>query len=55
VVRAVASGRSSKEIAADLGVAERTVGTYRARIAVKLGLNTAVEITRYALRNGLVE
>jgi DNA-binding NarL/FixJ family response regulator len=55
VLRAVAAGKSSKEIAADLQVAERTIGTYRARITGKLGLKTAVEITRYAMKAGLVE
>ena len=55
VLRAVATGLSSKQIAADLDLAERTIGTYRARIAVKLGLNTAVEITRYALKHRLVD
>jgi DNA-binding NarL/FixJ family response regulator len=55
VLRAVAAGRSAKEIAAELDITERTVGTYRSRIAEKLGLRSAVEIVRYALRYRLVE
>ena len=53
VLRLVASGRSTKEIAAELHLSEKTIGTYRARISEKLGLSTAVELTRYALRHGL--
>lgn len=55
VLKAVASGRSGKEIANDLGVSERTVGTYRTRITEKLGLRSAVEIARYAMRHRLIE
>ncbi len=55
VLKAVASGRSGKEVAARLGVSERTVGTYRTRITQKLGLRSAVEIARYAMRHGLIE
>jgi two-component system, NarL family, invasion response regulator UvrY len=53
VLRLVARGCSAKEIAAELHVSERTVATYRARIAEKLGISTSVELTRYALQNGL--
>ncbi len=55
VMRLIASGRSAKEIASDLALSEKTVGTYRARIMAKLGLRTSVEITRYALRHRLVD
>ncbi len=53
VLRLVTAGRSLKQIAADLGLAEKTVATYRARIGEKLGLSTNVELTRYALQHGL--
>ncbi|MFM1943265.1 MAG: hypothetical protein RI897_2247 [Verrucomicrobiota bacterium] len=55
VLRAVATGKSIKEIAEELSLSERTVATYRTRLAVKTGLKTNVEIARYALKNGLVE
>ncbi|HTP51189.1 MAG TPA: response regulator transcription factor [Anaeromyxobacteraceae bacterium] len=53
VLLLVAQGRSLKQIAADLGLAEKTVATYRARIGEKLRLSTNVELTRYALQHGL--
>lgn len=55
VMRLIASGRSAKEIASDLALSEKTVGTYRSRIMAKLGLRTSVEITRYALKHRLVD
>jgi DNA-binding NarL/FixJ family response regulator len=54
VLRLVASGRTGKEIAAELHLSEKTIATYRARISEKLGVSTAVELTRYALQHGLV-
>jgi DNA-binding NarL/FixJ family response regulator len=54
VLRLVASGRTHKEIAADLGLSEKTVATYRQRVTDKLGLSSAVELTRYAVRHRLV-
>jgi two-component system, NarL family, invasion response regulator UvrY len=55
VLRLVASGRTGKEIASELHLSEKTIATYRARISEKLGLSTIVELTRYALRHGLVD
>jgi DNA-binding NarL/FixJ family response regulator len=55
VVRLVASGRTMKEIAAELHLSEKTIATYRARIAEKLGVSTNVELTRYAMQHKLVE
>lgn len=55
VLRLVAAGRSLKQVAAELNLSEKTVATYRARIAAKLGISTNVELTRYALRHHLVE
>lgn len=55
VLKLVASGLTLHEIAAELKLGERTVATYRARLREKLGLSTNVEITRYALRHGLVD
>jgi DNA-binding NarL/FixJ family response regulator len=55
VMRLVAAGKTIKEIASELSLSEKTVGTYRTRIAEKLGLRTNVEITRYAMQHRLVE
>jgi two-component system invasion response regulator UvrY len=55
VLRLIAAGKTIKEIAAELSLSEKTVGTYRTRISEKLGLGTNVELTRYALQHRLVE
>ncbi|HZM03280.1 MAG TPA: response regulator transcription factor [Candidatus Saccharimonadales bacterium] len=55
VLRMVAQGRTIKEIAAELALSEKTVATYRTRISQKMGLGSNVELTRYALRHGLVD
>ena len=55
VFRMVALGKSIKEIAAELALSEKTVGTYRTRISKKMGLATNVELTRYALQQRLVD
>ena len=55
VLRLVAIGKTLKEIAADLALSEKTVGTYRRRISEKMGLTTNVELTRYALQHHLVD
>jgi two-component system invasion response regulator UvrY len=55
VLRMVASGKSLKEIAAELALSEKTISTYRQRISGKLGISTNVELTRYALQHRLVE
>jgi len=55
VFRMVALGRSLKEIAAELALSEKTIGTYRTRVSSKLGLGTNVELARYAARHGLVD
>lgn len=55
VLRLIASGKSIKEIGAELALSVKTVATYRSRIAEKMGLSTNVELTRYAMQHGLVE
>lgn len=48
----IARGFSNKEIASALGISVKTVETYKARVAEKLGLRSRVEIVRYAARRG---
>ena len=55
VLQMTAKGRTIKEIAAELALSEKTIGTYRSRISKKMGLATNVELTRYALKNQLVD
>ena len=55
VLRMIAAGKTIKEIAAELSLSEKTIGTYRTRISEKMGLGTNVELTRYAIRHGLAD
>ncbi len=51
----IAKGKAVKEIAYELTVSAKTVGTYVARIKDKTGLESYVDIARYALLNKLVD
>lgn len=55
VLQMIATGMTLKEIGAELALSEKTVATYRARISEKMGLPTNVDLTRYAMRHGLVD
>ena len=55
VVKLIAEGYSSKQIAAALVISEKTVERHRANILEKLGMHDRVELARYAIRRGLVE
>ena len=55
VMRMIASGRTLKEVAAELSLSVRTVSTYRARALEKMNLKTNAELIRYALQNKLVD
>jgi two-component system, NarL family, nitrate/nitrite response regulator NarL len=55
VLRLFASGRSTREVAASLGISPKTVETHRVRIYDKLGAKGIVDLTRIAVRSGLVE
>lgn len=54
VLQLVAEGRSSKSIAAGLGVTVKTIESHRASLMRKLHLRTVADLVRYAVRNGLV-
>lgn len=55
VVKLVAEGHSTREIAAILTISERTVDRHRANAMEKLDVRDRVGLTRYAIRIGLVE
>ncbi|HET9931901.1 MAG TPA: response regulator transcription factor [Polyangiaceae bacterium] len=55
IFRLIALGRAIKEIAAELGLSDKTIATYVARIREKTGLTSYVEIARYALQHRLVD
>ncbi|MFJ9731270.1 response regulator [Streptomyces sp. NPDC101171] len=55
VLKLVAEGHSSKEIAEILFISVKTVQRHRANLLQKLGLHDRLELTRYAIRAGLVE
>jgi two-component system, NarL family, response regulator NreC len=54
VLRLIALGHTSVEIAQLLGLSPRTIETHRARIHRKLGLDTRAELVNYALRHDLL-
>ena len=54
VLRLIALGHTSQEVALELHLSPRTVETHRARINRKLGLSKRAELVRYALRCGLL-
>ena len=55
VVKLIAEGYTSHQIANMLVIAPKTVESHRANILEKLAMRDRVELTRYAIRTGLVE
>jgi DNA-binding NarL/FixJ family response regulator len=55
ILRLVAEGHSSKQIADTLVISVKTVERHRANILHKLGLRDRLELTRYAIRAGLID
>jgi DNA-binding NarL/FixJ family response regulator len=55
VVKLIAEGNTSREIAETLVISEKTVERHRSNILEKLGMRDRVDLTRYAIRRGLVE
>jgi DNA-binding NarL/FixJ family response regulator len=55
VLQLVAGGRSTKEIATALNITFRTAETHRERIMRKLGIHNIAGLTRYAIRQGLID
>lgn len=55
IVRAIAQGKTTKEIASERFSSVHTITTHRKNIFRKLGVNTAHEVVKYALRAGLID
>jgi DNA-binding NarL/FixJ family response regulator len=55
VVKLIAEAYTSDQIALELSISRRTVDRHRENILAKLGMRDRVELTRYAIRRGLVE
>jgi len=55
VLKLIAEGNSSKEIAEALTISLKTVERHRANILEKLGMRDRTQLTRYAIRAGLIE
>lgn len=55
IVKAIAQGKTTKEIAEERFSSIHTITTHRKNIFRKLGVNTAHEVIKYAIRAGLVD
>lgn len=55
VVKLVAEGYSAREIASTLGISVKTVDRHRSNVLQKLGMRDRIDLTRYAIRSGLIE
>lgn len=55
VMRLIATGASTREAASEIHRSEKRVEAIRTSILRKLGLNDRVELTRFAIREGIVE
>lgn len=55
VLELVASGLTNKEIGEALGISPNTVARHRGRIMNKINLHTCADLTRFAVRTGLIE
>jgi len=55
VLMRIAAGKTTKDIADELHISPKTVGTYRSRLGVKMGLTTDAELTAYVFRHRLLD
>jgi DNA-binding NarL/FixJ family response regulator len=55
IVKLVAEGHSTREIGELLFISEKTVERHRGRVLEKLGMRDRVDLTRWAIRRGLIE
>jgi two-component system invasion response regulator UvrY len=55
ILRMIAAGQSTREVAEALAISVKTVGTHRTRIFDKMGLKSTAELAAYVVRNRLAE
>jgi DNA-binding NarL/FixJ family response regulator len=55
ILKLIAEAYTSDQIAVELSISRRTVDRHRENILAKLGMRDRVELTRYAIRRGLIE
>ena len=55
MLKLIAEAYTSDQIAQQLSISRRTVDRHRENILAKLGMRDRVELTRYAIRRGLIE
>ena len=55
VMTKIASGMTVSEIATEISLSVKTISTYRARVLDKMNMRSNAELTRYALKTGLVD
>jgi DNA-binding NarL/FixJ family response regulator len=55
IVQLLTEGKSSKEVAVDLGISVKTAETQRANIMRKLEMHSVSELVRYAVKNHMIE
>src|SRR5258708_31153272 len=55
VIQLLAEGKTSKEVAAALKLSVKTAETHRTNLMRKLDLHSVADLTRYAVRNGIVQ
>ena len=54
VMLSIVTGKKTKQIAEELSLSTRTVGTYRMRVLKKMNMKSNVELTLYAIENGII-
>ena len=55
VIQLLAEGKTSKEVASTLNLSVKTAETHRTNLMRKLDLHSVADLTRYAVRNGIVQ
>jgi DNA-binding NarL/FixJ family response regulator len=55
IIQLLSEGHRNKRVAQELGISIKTVETHRTALMRKLGVNSIVELVRYAVRNHLTE
>jgi DNA-binding NarL/FixJ family response regulator len=55
VLQLVGEGKSTKDIAAHLGISAKTAESHRARLMKKLDIHETASLVRYAIRRGLIQ